>query len=261
MKWNIIIPMAGEGKRFKEAGFNSCKYKLTAGGKSIFEWALLSFESFFDIAHFVFVVRENDNNFIQEKCTGLGINDYRIESLSEKTDGQAVTVLKGIRCLNQEEPIFIFNIDTHLKKGSFVPGEISGKYKGWLLLFKAPGTHWSFARINPQGQVLEVAEKKRISDYASVGLYYFSSAHVFKRAMTAHSKQVKARYGEKYVIPLYNYLLKKKYFVGSRVIPYESVIPLGTPEEVLRFDPGFFKKNERKTPRESARERVPGCWR
>ena len=42
-----------------------------------------------------------------------------------------------------------------------------------------PGEQWSFARADQSGKVIEVAEKKRISNNVSTGLYYFSSGYEF----------------------------------------------------------------------------------
>jgi hypothetical protein len=54
----------------------------------------------------------------------------------------------------------------------------------------APGDQWSFRRIDHKGRVVEVAEKMRISNCASTGLYYFTSG----RQLVEVSEQIIHRY-------------------------------------------------------------------
>ena len=44
----IVIPMAGESRRFSEAGYISPKYELPLAGKSVFRHAVGSFEHYFE---------------------------------------------------------------------------------------------------------------------------------------------------------------------------------------------------------------------
>ena len=56
---NIIITMAGEGKRFKDIGYDVPKHLIKAKGKTLFEWSILSLSNFFDnnfISLFLFIL-------------------------------------------------------------------------------------------------------------------------------------------------------------------------------------------------------------
>ncbi len=69
----------------------------------------------------------------------------------------------------------------------------------------------SFAKTGEQGRVIAVAEKQRISDLASTGVYYFSDAKVFQKEAEQLIADKETTKGEYYVMPLYNrYLLKGK---------------------------------------------------
>lgn len=235
----IVIAMAGEGRRFREYGIAEPKYEIVARGKPLFDWALLSLQPWFEQAHFVFVARSGAREFVEKQCVALRINSHEVVELSEMTDGQATTVLKGIAHLEPNKPLLIYNIDTHIVHGVLNMEDIGDKYDGWLVLFRAPGDHWSFAKLDESGRVTEVSEKVRISDFASVGLYYFKSVRLFREVYQSHARWVKTNYKEVYVMPLYKALLDKGLYIGSKVIAYEEVVPLGTPEEVSRFDPKF----------------------
>ena len=238
----VVIAMAGEGKRFIDYGFNKPKFKLIAKGKPLFDWALSSLRCFYEGTIFVFVSMKGFNDFISQRCEALGINSFRVVTLDARTDGQATTVMKGIQSLDRTKPLLIYNIDTYIKPDVLHTRDIKQGYDGWLLLFPAPGTHWSFAKLNKEGRVIDVSEKNRISQFASTGLYYFKSTCLFKDAYLSMANAIKERYGEVYVAPLYNALIENKKIIGSKIIDFEDVISLGTPDEVLRFDLKFFKR-------------------
>ncbi len=235
----VVIAMAGEGKRFAEIGIREPKYAIVARGKPLFDWALSSVAPWFERAQFRFVARQGVAEFINERCRVLGIRSSSIVALSAPTDGQATTVLNGIEDLDAREAMLIYNIDTHLIAGALSADDIDPGDAGWVALFRAPGTHWSFASLDPNGRVLDVSEKVRISDFASIGLYYFQSIQLFEDAYKARAASTIERYGELYVMPLYHHLLEQGLPVGSTVVRSDEVIPLGTPEELARFDPVF----------------------
>lgn len=237
-----VIAMAGEGKRFIDYGFNEPKFKLIAKGRPLFDWALSSLRCFYKKAIFIFVSMKGFNDFISQRCKILGINSFKVLTLDVRTDGEATTVMKGIQSLDQTKPLLIYNIDTHIKLDILHTTDIKQDYDGWLLLFPAPGRHWSFAKLDKEGRVIGVSEKNRISQFASTGLYYFRSISLFKNAYFSISNIIKEEYQEIYVAPLYNALIKNKKYIGSKIINFEDVIPLGTPSEVLRFDLEFFKR-------------------
>jgi len=238
----VVIAMAGEGKRFIDYGFREPKFTLIAKGRPLFDWALDSLQCYYKKASFIFVAREGFEGFIAQRCQILGIDSYEVVAIEVPTDGQATTVAKGTELLEEDHPLLIYNIDTHIKPEILQPGDIKASFDGWLLLFPASGTHWSFAKLDEEGRVIEVAEKIRISQFASTGLYYFKSLSLFRDVYSSMRNTIKEKYKEVYIAPLYNVLIEKKKIVGSKVVASEDVLPLGTPDEVARFDPQFFER-------------------
>ena len=104
---------------------------------------------------------------------------------------------------------------------------------GHIPCFKAPGDHWSFVR-EENGKVVDVVEKKRISDNCSLGAYYFASARLYKEIYNdLYSKYSENK--EKYIAPMYKRLLDKGYDVTYSIIDNKAVHVLGTPEELQDF--------------------------
>ena len=110
------------------------------------------------------------------------------------------------------------------------------KGDGFIPCFQAEGTHWSFVRLDQKGKVVEIKEKKRISNYCTLGAYYFRTCRLYQELYEEYyGKDQELVNGEKYVAPLYDYLLSKNGEIYISDIPSEKVHVLGTPEELKRF--------------------------
>ncbi|MDP2641225.1 MAG: hypothetical protein Q8P39_01640, partial [Candidatus Yanofskybacteria bacterium] len=152
---NIIITMAGEGRRFREAGITTPKPMIELRGKSLFEWALKSLENFYSYSFF-FLSQGSIRAapFIQEKAQGLGISKVSIKELSGPTSGQAETALLAEDMVARKtDPILIYNIDTFVEPDYLKPSDIRGT--GWIPAFRAEGNHWSFVRLDEHGRVID----------------------------------------------------------------------------------------------------------
>jgi NDP-sugar pyrophosphorylase family protein len=235
---NVVITMAGEGSRFRQAGYTVPKYEIKARGRSLFAWSMESLRSCAEAGcRFIFVARSHTNveQFVAAECSKLGIDDFRIATLNVTTDGQATTaMLAEPLCSSLEHPLAIYNIDTYVDPEALNLAKARGQ--GWIPCFPGEGDKWSFAACDERGRVSEVREKKRISAHATVGLYWFDS---FLRYQSAYAEyysrpgNLEAR--ERYVAPIYNQLILDKAAVYLDEIAAKYVYPLGTPEDVRRF--------------------------
>lgn len=234
---NIIITMAGEGRRFIEAGYSLRKYELQVKGRTMFEWAISSLSSWFRKANFIFVSRTGSEPFVREKCKILGIERLTVKEIDVLTKGQASTALIAVDSLPQDSPIIIYNIDTYIQENVLNPDMIPIDCQGWIPVFSTKGDHWSFVEQDDDKVVRRVTEKVRISKWATIGLYYFKSSILFKEAYSATygDSASLAQYKETYVAPMYNYIIQHRGVVVSEVIPAHHIFPLGTPTEVKNF--------------------------
>lgn len=236
----IVITMAGLGSRFRKAGYNVPKYMIEVHGKTLFEWSMESLAGF-DLADntCIFIVRKEDDasGFIQDTCAKLGIKDARVIELDYLTDGQATTAMLAAKEWDQNDSLMIYNIDTYVEAGEMNLNQIAGD--GFIPCFHAEGDHWSFAKLDDQGKVVEVREKTRISDNCTLGAYYFKTCGLYRQLYEEYySSDEKLEKGEKYVAPLYNYLITKGGDVRISIVDYDKVHVLGTPEEL-----DYFREN------------------
>lgn len=235
---NIIITMAGLGSRFKKAGYNVPKYMIEVNGKSLFEWSMNSLKGYNkNSSKYIFIVRKEDNSkiFIKHKCDEMNINNIKIIELEKMTDGQATTAMLAMPYCDENESIMIYNIDTYVEPYEMKYEDIVGD--GYIPCFHADGDHWSFVKLDENNEnVVEIREKERISDNCTIGAYYFASAGMYKKIYNEYyGNNENIEKNEKYIAPLYNYMIKQGLKVNISIIDNKKVHVLGTPEELEKF--------------------------
>lgn len=231
----IVIPMAGLSSRFFEAGYSVPKYMLELHGRTLFDWSLLSFKSREPSEKFVVILRDVFDTlaFVEQRLRALSIDDCELVVLSSETRGQAETVMFGLEeaKLPSLEPITVFNIDTIRPNYRFPSGEEYKTCDGYLEVFEGEGDHWSFALSQQDNstKVRETAEKVRISNLCSTGLYYFSKQSHFVESFENLKNGSSGK--ELYVAPMYNHMISKNLDIRYHLIGKKDVLFSGVPEE------------------------------
>lgn len=233
---NLVIPMAGHGARFREVGYAQPKPLIPVLGRPMYAWAVESLP--LDRAtRLIFVALDEhleEHGLRRDIEERYGAHRPVIVGLPEVTAGQACTVLAAREHIADDEPLLIFNADTCFRSDLAATFDaLSPAVAGLIGVFQAPGDRWSFARLDEEGRVVETAEKRRISPWATTGLYGFTRGGDFLRhadAMVAEQDRTK---GEYYVAPLYNRILAEGGEV--RVDVASEVWVMGTPEDLAHF--------------------------
>lgn len=226
-----IIPMAGLGTRVKKEFPDSPKPLIPLNGKPVFEYALQyvldNISSFSKVV--VIVLEEHVKNYkIDEVVKKYFKEKATILVIPKPTNGQLETVLKADKYLNTKEGVLIGNADTVINDD--IIKTIQNKPKnveGIISVIEADGDNWSFTKLDKNELVTEVAEKKRISNWCSTGLYYFDNASTFLKVGTSLIKKGEKTKGEYYVIPVYQkYIYEEKKISISKALKF---IDLGNP--------------------------------
>ena len=239
----IVIPMAGEGKRFKDDGILEPKYMIKVKDKTLFEWSVDSLP--INISKkIIFVCLEehekkfNVSEFIKKIMNQKYPNSkYEVIYVKQTTGGQVETVLHTKHLIRPESLLIIYNIDTYFVSTRLKTKILTLKNKnidGLLGCFKSNDENLSFIKLNEKGFVEEVKEKEKISDYASTGLYMFTRAKKFFEAgenMIENKNKVKNEY---YVSEIYNMLLKSN--AKFEIDLVDEFSPLGTPDDLKKFE-------------------------
>ena len=227
----IVIPMSGEGSRFKQAGHSTPKPFIPVNGKSMIHRVVDNLQQF--DAEFIFLARE-DQLTPERKCrlsnTGTLIN------VDVLTEGAACTVLLARDLINTTEPLLIVNSDQLLSYNHYDFTLLNQTLPGssFIWVFQAFDPKWSFVNIGPAGNITEVAEKNPISNVATCGWYYWDRGCDFVSAaerMIAANDRVN---NEFYVAPVYNHHISS----GGKVYPIHAhrMVGLGTPEDLKAYE-------------------------
>ena len=239
----IVIPMAGHGKRFKNAGISKPKFMIEVKNKTLFEWALDSLPVEISRKIIFVCLEEHEKEFRVSKFIKNIMKErfpkinYGLVYLEKTTRGQVETVLHAKQLMDSESPLIIYNIDTHFISTRLKSKILTLKNKnidGMLGCFTSDDENLSFVELNDKGLVKRVREKEKISSLASTGLYVFSNGRQFiEAAETMIKNDIKVK-DEFFVSEIYNILLKS----GKRfdIDIAEEFVPFGTPEDIKKFE-------------------------
>ena len=234
----VLITMAGLGSRFKERGYLPPKFRIVARGRTLMDWSLVSLQSFFGERFIFACLEEEDGDWIRSTAAALGIAEVVVAKRSGVSRGQAETAFDALVHVDPSQPLWIYNIDTCVRPSAMRPQDL-GTAAGCVPVFHCAEPNMSFVRYGSGDDVIEIAEKQPISSWATVGLYGFrSAAHFAERYQEAYDQgRIRMVQGERYVAPIYELMLIKGERIIAPRLAMEDVNILGTPAQVLVFDP------------------------
>jgi HAD superfamily hydrolase (TIGR01509 family) len=229
-KLNVLIPMAGAGSRFQQAGYTFPKPLIDVKGKPMIQLVVdnLNIE-----ATYIFVVqKEHREKYNLDTLLNLITPGCKIVEVESVTEGAACTTLLAKEYINNDEPLVMANSDQFVEWDSneFMYKMIENKADGGIVSFKSTHPKWSFAKVDDSGYVTEVAEKNPISDIATVGIYYWAKGSDYvKYAEQMIEKNIRVN-NEFYVCPVFNQAIADKKKIKTFNI--EGMWGIGTPEDL-----------------------------
>ena len=232
-KMNVLIPMAGAGKRFFDAGYVFPKPLIEVDNKPMIQWVI---ESLNLEANYIFIIqKEHQKKYNIQSVLKILQPNCKIIELDHLTEGAACTTLLAKSYINNSNPLIIANSDQYINwNSSKALYEFNSKnLDGAILTFEAIHPKWSYAKCDEEGYVTEVAEKKVISKNATVGVYYWKHGSEYVSSAEDMIKKNIRVNNEFYVCPTYNEFLSK----GKRVRIHnvDKMWGLGTPEDLNNF--------------------------
>ena len=182
---NIVIPMAGQGSRFLNAGYEKPKPFIDVAGKPMIARVLENLAH--PDARYILIARkehvEKEAQLVEQIEKEFNAIFIPIDKL---TEGTACTVLYARKYINNNEGLLIANSDqiVDIVIADFINDCKTRELDGSILTFKDEfnDPKWSFAKVDENNLVTEVQEKVVISEYATVGIYLYSKGSDFVNA-------------------------------------------------------------------------------
>lgn len=232
-KLNVLIPMAGAGSRFHQAGYTFPKPLIEVNGKPMIQVVV---ENLNIEANFIYVVQKlHREKYNLDTLLNLLTPNCSIVEVDGITEGAACTALLAKELVNNDSPLFFANSDQFVEWDSneFMYKMQETDADGGIVTFNATHPKWSFAKIDDNGLVTEVAEKNPISDIATVGYYFWKHGSDFvKYAESMIEKNIRVN-NEFYVCPVFNEAIKD----GKKIRTFNTngMWGLGTPEDLKTY--------------------------
>jgi HAD superfamily hydrolase (TIGR01509 family) len=232
-KLNILIPMAGAGSRFEKAGYTFPKPLIEVNGKPMIQVVV---ENLNMDANYIYVVQKSHREkYNLDTLLNLITPGCKIVEVDGLTEGAACTALIAKEFIDNDDPLFFANSDQFVEWNSndFMYKMQETNADGGIVSFESTHPKWSFAKIDENGFVTEVAEKNPISNIATVGYYYWKRGSDFvKYSEEMIEKDIRVN-GEFYVCPVFNQAIEG----GKKIRTFntDGMWGLGTPEDLTIF--------------------------
>ena len=235
-RMNVLIPMAGAGSRFANVGYTFPKPLIEVDGKPMIQVVV---ENLNIEANYTFIVqKEHYEKYSLQYLLNLIAPNCNIVQVDVLTEGAACTTLLAKEFIDNDSPLVMANSDQFLEWNSneCLYAFNADGIDGGILTFKSTHPKWSYAKVGDDGFVSEVAEKKPISDNATVGIYFWKKGSDYvKYAEQMIEKNIRTN-GEFYVCPVFNEAIADSKKI--RIKGIKKMWGIGTPEDL-----NYFLKN------------------
>ena len=234
---NVIIPAAGEGSRFAKAGWKKPKPFIDVDGRPMLAHVIDNVVP--SGAAVTLLLRQSHIQSQPSIVQGFEMVGANIIPVNKLTEGTACTVLLARKVFDNDKPMMVANSDqvVNFDVTDYINDCLDRGLDGSILVFRdtSMDPKWSFAKLDKEGLVTQVAEKEPISDLATVGIYLFTRGRDFVSAavdMLAENERVN---GEFYTCPVYNYMISNGARIGVYEVAMEAMSGLGTPDDLTGF--------------------------
>jgi len=229
MKTNLLLPIAGNGQRFIDAGYTVPKPLIEINGKTILDRSLESVK--LDNCNLIFIIRQDH---VKEHNLNLILKsrykDCKIVVIPGLTEGALSTCMLAKEHIDNDMPLMIFTPDCYFEP-QINPDNINESFDGMVCVFNSNSPAHSYVKLDENAEyVNNTAEKKVISNLAIGGLYYWKNGSDFvKYGNQMIEKDLRVN-GEFYIAPVFNEFISDGNKVGIDRNTKHDI--LGTPEDL-----------------------------
>jgi NDP-sugar pyrophosphorylase family protein len=237
---HIILPMAGRGSRFANAGFTTPKPLIPVDGRPMFLKAISSFDRLDTPKRYTVILRkEHDAEYSLANQIKEALPEANIILTDEPAMGALRDAYRAMIYLEPNEGVLVMDCDIMIGGDAYfemIRKSLSDEddIQGGLLLFKSQEPRFSYAELDDSGLVIHTAEKQVISPYAIGGGYYLASTEAFDtNAQSVFSRPLDETHPEYFMSYIFNDIIQNGGKVRGAVGDFVS---FGTPEELSAYE-------------------------
>lgn len=226
--------MAGLGSRFKNVGYKNIKPLIKVNGKTFIEWSV---ETLGIDGQYIFVILEEHRELLEAHLKSIK-NDCIICSVPKLTNGAAETCLIAKDYINNDSPLIITNSDQILEWDSTKYLEFikNTNPDGNVVTIDSNCNKSSYIKLDDNGNGIELAEKKVISNNSLIGVHYWKKGRYFIESTEELINKDIRMNNEYYVSLTYNMLINKGLCITSyKLDENEKYLSIGTPEQLYEY--------------------------
>lgn len=247
---NLVIPIGSASKFFPVDEYFYPKSLIEIDGKPMIQHVIENLTSDIRFKKIIVVLRSED-------CVKFHLDDtlellcpdniiLKIIKIHGNTQGALCSILLAIDEINEDENLVIANSDQIFTSG--IGNKIlefkNSKFDAACITFDSVHPRWSYVKVDPNGFVVETAEKKPLSRFAIAGLYMYRSGKDFvKYGMNVirHSANTDDVY---YISSVFN-----EYILGDKKVRHFLVEnnlfhTFYNPQKVKEYEASLRNKNE-----------------
>ena len=231
---NIFVGLCGQGSRFKNAGYQLPKYLIAYHGAPMIYHSV---ETIGLKGKIHFIARKDhlqQYKFLEKLLLGLG---DEIIVCDTETGGAAESLLLAKPYIkNLDAPMLSVNCDQYMQWKPFLfKDELERNPEtSYIVTYKESSPKCSYVR-EENDQVVEVREKKVISNDATTGFYHWAHTRDFLQDAEQMIAEGHKENGEYYVAPVYNYTIARGLTVKKFALDAGEFWPVGTPDDLIEF--------------------------
>jgi len=231
----LVIPLAGDGQRFKDK-YSCPKPLISVNGEKMISLAVRTLGIPYESSVFIIRKDHDENRALSTEITKIDPKSS-IVCIDKLTNGPCSTALLSSPYLDMEKPLVIANCDQVMRWNGmrFLRYCIGENYDGVVVTYHETTPKNSYARLNMNGDVVEIQEKKPISSVSLNGIHFWKKARYFVDSANEMMRRDDRTNGEFYIAPSYNYMLAVGLKVGIFHIPNEQHNAIGTTDDLEEY--------------------------
>lgn len=233
---NIVLPIAGRGSRFAQAGYTLPKPLVPVFGVPMIEVVVDNVRPSRPHRFIFITLQEHLDHTDMRPTLQRAAPGCTIIPVNQVTEGAACTVLLARELIDNDQPMMIVNSDQFVDASidAYLAAMDDQRADGIIMTFWSDHPKWSYCRMRPDGTVSQVVEKQVVSNEATVGIYNYRRGADFVWGVSEMIRQNLRVNNEFYVAPGYNPLIDR----GQKIIvynigrEYEQMHGMGIPTDL-----------------------------